>query len=76
MWLTRLFLGLCMLNIRSFPVFMFFFSLAKQAMHVLYEGRISVGTFRFTLAYFALIWDRQLTIDKFVMTFIGIGVIY
>lgn len=76
MVLTRVFLWLSLFNLRFLPAFMFMFSLGKQAIHVLFEGRISVGTLRFTFAYFALIFDRNLTIDRFIMTFIGIGVIY
>lgn len=73
---TGVFIRMAMLNLRFLPVFMFFFSIGKQVFHVLYEGRISVGTVRFTLAYFALIWDKQLTIDKFTLTFIGFGVVF
>ncbi len=64
------------LNIRFLPLFMLCFSIAKQLFHVLYEGRISVGTAKFTLAYLALSFDKDLTIDKFTMVFIGFGVIF
>lgn len=73
---TFIFTYLTHLNLRFLPAFMFFFSLGKQSFHILYEGRISVGTFRFTLAYFALVFDKNLTIDKFILTFIGFGVIF
>lgn len=67
---------LMMYNIRVFPICMFCFSLLKQVFHIVFEGRISIGTVRFTFAYFALIWDKQLTIDKFITTFLGFGVIF
>ena len=76
MLLTVVFLRLSTFNLRFLPMFMLPFSLGKQSAHVLFEGRISVGTLRFTLAYLALIFDRNLSIDRFIMTFIGIGVVY
>lgn len=72
----RVFVCLALFNIRFLPGFMFIFSLVKQLFHVLYEGRISVGTARFTLAYLGLIFDRQLTLDKFILTFTGFGVVF
>lgn len=76
MLFTRLFIALGTWNMRFLPAGMFVFSLVKQAIHVLFEGRISVGTVRFTFAYLALCFDKQLTLDRFIMTFLGIGVIY
>jgi hypothetical protein len=71
-----IFYYLCKVNIRFLPVFMLAFSIAKQSYNVFFEGRISVPTLKFTLAYLTLCFKKDLTIDEFVAVLCGIGVIF
>ncbi len=70
---------ICMLgsmDIRWMALLMLMFTLGKLSFNFLMEGRISFGSMRFLFAYFGLLWDRNLTVDKFILIFLGYGVIF
>lgn len=72
----RLIVWLGYMDVRWLALFMFMFTIGKLGFNLLMEGRLSFGSLRFLMAYFGLMFDRHLTVDKFVLIFLGYGVIF